>query len=126
MDVYLKFTQEVLLELSLLHLYLIDGAVHRVGRKETAWECRDAMWSMVIAGIDPDPAKAGRLTEWAQSYWEEIHPHNRDGAYINFMMDEAPARIRATYGDNYDRLAAIKKKYDPENLLRVNQNIPPS
>ncbi len=124
-DVYLKYAQQTPSELSLMHLYPIDGAVHRVGRKETAWECRDAMWSMVIAGIDPDPAKAGRLTEWAQSYWEEIHPHNKGGAYINFMMDEAPARIRATYGDNYDRLAAIKKKYDPQNLFRVNHNIPP-
>lgn len=121
MDVHLKFAQEVPLE-----LYPIDGAVHRVGRsKETAWECRDAMWTMVITGIDPDPAQAGRLTEWAQSYWEEIHPHNKGGAYINFMMDEAPACIRATYGDNYDRLAAIKKKYDPQNLFWVNQNIPP-
>jgi FAD/FMN-containing dehydrogenase len=111
--------------LSLMHLYPIDGAVHRVSRHETAWICREATWSMVIAGIDPDPAKAEALTAWARGYWEAVHPYTLGGAYVNFMMDEGEDRIRATYGDNYDRLVAIKTKYDPTNFLRVNQNIRP-
>jgi hypothetical protein len=55
--------------LSLMHLYPIDGAVHRVGSGETAWNCRDATWSMVIAGIDPNPQKAGPITRWTKAYW---------------------------------------------------------
>ncbi|HUA37022.1 MAG TPA: BBE domain-containing protein [Candidatus Sulfopaludibacter sp.] len=55
-----------------------------------------------------------------------MHPYNLKGAYLNFMMEEGEDRIRATYGDNYDRLAAIKKKYDPTNFFRVNQNIKPA
>ena len=55
-----------------------------------------------------------------------MHPYNLGGAYVNFMMEEGEDRIRATYGDNYDRLAAIKKKYDPTNFFRVNQNIKPA
>ncbi len=114
-------------ELSLMHLYPIDGAVHRVGKDATAWGARDATWSMVIAGIDADPKKAGDLKQWARGYWEAVHPYNLEGAYVNFMMDdEGDARIRATYGDNYKRLAAIKRKYDPKNVFRVNQNVKPA
>jgi FAD/FMN-containing dehydrogenase len=114
-------------ELSLMHLYPIDGAVHRVGKDETAWSARDATWSMVIAGIDPDPAKAPSLTKWARDYWTAVHPFNAEGGYVNFMMDdEGDARVRASYGDNYPRLAALKHRYDPDNVFRVNQNIKPA
>jgi FAD/FMN-containing dehydrogenase len=112
-------------QLSITHLYPINGAVHKVAPSETAWNCRDATWSMVIAGIDPDPAKAEALKAWARGYWEAVHPFNAGGAYVNFMMEEGEDRIRATYGNNYPRLAAIKKKYDPANFFRVNQNIKP-
>jgi hypothetical protein len=114
-------------ELSLMHLYPIDGAVRRVGKQDTAWGVRDATWSMVIAGIDPDPAKAGPVTRWAKTYWEAVHPFNPGGGYSNFMMDdEGDARVKASFGDNYSRLAALKKKYDPANLFHVNQNIRPA
>jgi hypothetical protein len=112
-------------DLSIMHLYPIDGAVHQVGRNQTAWSYRDATWSMVIAGIGPDPGKAGELKAWARGYWEALHPYNLQGAYINFMMEEGEDRIRATYGDNHARLVTVKKKYDPANFFRVNQNIKP-
>jgi hypothetical protein len=112
--------------LSLMHLYPIDGAVHDVAVDATAWSCRDATWSMVIAGIDPDPANATRVSRWAKDYWEAVHRFNPGGGYVNFMMaDEGDARVRATYGPNYPRLAEVKAKYDPENFFRVNQNIKP-
>src|SRR6516225_8636266 len=114
-------------ELSLMHLYPIDGAVHRVASHETVWNCRDATWSMVIAGIDPNPQKAGSITRWTKAYWEAVHPFDLGGAYPNFMMDdEGDARLKATYGDNYERLGAVKHKYDNANLFRVNQNIRPA
>jgi FAD/FMN-containing dehydrogenase len=114
-------------DLCLMHLYPIDGAVHRVPRDATAWSTRDARWSMVIAGIDPDPKKADALKTWGRAYWKAVHPYNLAGAYVNFMMDdEAAGRVQATYGDNYARLALVKAKYDPRNLFRVNQNIEPA
>jgi FAD/FMN-containing dehydrogenase len=114
-------------ELSLMHLYPIDGAVHRVAKGDTAWNCRDATWSMVIAGIDPDAAKAAAVTHWTKAYWDAVHPFDLAGAYPNFMMDdEGDGRIRASFGENYERLAAVKKKFDPSNLFRVNQNIKPA
>jgi FAD/FMN-containing dehydrogenase len=125
-DIHLEFSAKSPSELSLTHFYPIDGAVHRVAGDAMAWSCRDATWSMVIAAIDPDPAKADALRVWAKDYWEAIHPHNLGAAYVNFMMEEGTDRIKATYGDNHARLATIKKKYDPTNFFRVNQNIAPA
>jgi FAD/FMN-containing dehydrogenase len=113
--------------LSLMHLYPIDGAVRRVAKDATAWSARDATWSMVIAAIDSDPKKADALKNWGRAYWKAVHPYNLGGGYINFMMDdEAGDRLQATFGDNFERLALIKAKYDPKNLFRVNQNIEPA
>jgi hypothetical protein len=108
------------------HMYPIDGAAHDVGPDETAWNFRDATWSQVIVGVDADPANAGALRDWAVGYEEAIRPYSSGGAYSNFMMDEGHDRVRATYGRNYDRLAQIKAKYDPDNTFRVNQNIQPA
>jgi FAD binding domain/Berberine and berberine like len=113
--------------LSLMHLYPIDGAVHRVAKDATAWNTRDATFSMVIAGIDSEPSQADALKRWGRAYWNAVHPFNLGGAYVNFMMDdEADGRLQASYGDNFPRLALVKAKYDPANLFRVNQNIEPA
>ena len=126
-DAHLEQAAKTPSELSLMHLYPIDGAVHRVASHDTAWNCRDATGSMVIVGIDPNPQKAGPITPWTKAYWEAVHPFNLGGAYPNFMMDdEGDARLKATYGDNYQRLTAVKRKYDGANLFRVNQNIRPA
>ena len=77
-------------------------------------------------GVDPDPANAGLIRDWTVQYWDALHPYSSGGAYVNFMMDEGHDRVRASYGDNYDRLARAKRKYDPTNLFRVNQNITPA
>ena len=112
--------------LSTMHLYPIDGAAARIKNKATAWAYRDAKWAAVIVGVDPDPANKEKITTWARDYWTALHPHSAPGAYVNFMMDEGEDRVKASYGKNYDRLAKIKKKYDRNNLFRVNQNIKPA
>jgi FAD/FMN-containing dehydrogenase len=111
---------------SSMHLYPVNGAAHRVGNSETPFSYRDAVWSEVIVGVDPDPANKTLITNWARDYYEALHPYGAGGAYVNFMMDEGEDRIRATYRDNYDRLAAIKATYDPGNFFNVNQNIRPA
>jgi len=112
--------------MSTMHLYPVNGAAHRVGNHETAWSYRDAVWSEVIVGVDADPANRELITNWARGYFDAVHPFGAGGAYVNFMMDEGEDRVRATYHGNYERLAAIKAKYDPENFFRVNQNIKPA
>ena len=108
-----------------MHLYPIDGAVHDVGAADTAWSYRDATWASVFAGVDPDPANVPAIRDWSIGYHEALHPYSAGGAYVNMMMDEGEDRIRASYRDNYDRLAQIKAVYDPDNTFRVNQNIRP-
>jgi hypothetical protein len=126
-DTHVAFAAKIPSDYSAVHLYPIDGAVRRQERDWAAWGHRDVSWSLVIAGIDPDPVMAPRLKEWAQAYWRAVHPYNLAGAYANFMMeDEGEARVKAAYGPNYDRLAMAKKTYDPINLFRVNQNIRPA
>ncbi len=111
---------------STMHLYPINGAAQRPAKDATPWKYRDATWSEVIVGVDPDPANGERVSTWAREYWQALHPFGAGGAYVNFMMDEGRDRIRATYGENYDRLSAIKAKYDPGNFFNVNQNIAPA
>ena len=111
---------------STMHLYPVNGAPQRVGKTDTAYSFREALLVEVIVGVDPDPVNAEKITAWSKDYWEALHPFSAGGAYINFMMEEGQDRVQATYRDNYDRLAAIKKKYDPKNFFRVNQNIRPS
>ena len=112
--------------LSTMHLYPVNGAAQRVGRNDTAYSFREALFAEVIVGVDPDPANREAITAWCKDYWDALHPYSAGGAYVNFMMDEGQDRVQATYRDNYPRLAAIKKKYDPKNFFRVNQNIRPA
>jgi FAD/FMN-containing dehydrogenase len=111
---------------STMHLYPINGAVHRVGTNETAFSFREANFAEVIVGVDPDPANNERMIQWARDYWMALHPYSAGGGYINMMMDEGTANVQAAYRDNYARLAQIKATYDPSNLFHVNQNIKPS
>ncbi len=122
---HLAFGSKIPTSLSQMHLYPISGAAGRVASDATAWAYRDARYAGVVVGVDPDPDNAETITQWCKDYWEALHPHSSGGAYSNFMMDEGQDRVRASYRHNYDRLVDIKRKYDPENLFRVNQNIRP-
>jgi FAD/FMN-containing dehydrogenase len=123
---HLRYGSEVPTMHSSMHIYPIDGAPHRAGKHETAFSYREATFSQVIIGVDPDPANNERIISWTRDYWDAVHPHSGGGAYVNFMMDEGQERVKATYRDNFERLVDIKNKYDPTNLFRVNQNIRPT
>jgi FAD/FMN-containing dehydrogenase len=111
---------------STMHMYAIDGAASRVANDATAWGYRDAIWGGVFAGVDPDPANAGAIRDWAVAYSDALKPYGMGGGYVNFQMQESGDRVRGMYGSNYDRLARIKAQYDPDNVFRVNQNIAPA
>ncbi|MFE6039706.1 FAD-binding oxidoreductase [Streptomyces sp. NPDC056452] len=126
-DVHARYAEALPTGLSTMHLYPVDGAAGRVGADDTAWAYRDAVWSGVIAGIDPDPDNAEALRQWAVDYWDALHPHSMGGSYVNFIgAGESPDRVRATYRGHYDRLAEVKQAYDPHNLFHANQNIEPN
>ncbi|NBM15705.1 FAD-binding oxidoreductase [Streptomyces sp. GC420] len=126
-DVHHKFGENLPSDLSMMHLYPVDGAAHRLGPDDTAWSYRDAVWSGVIGGIDPDPANAAAVRQWCVDYWEELHPHSMGASYVNFIGEgEGQERVRATYRGHYDRLAEVKRAYDPYNLFHHNQNVQPA
>jgi FAD/FMN-containing dehydrogenase len=111
---------------STMHLYPINGAVHRVGADETAFAHRDMNFAAVIAGMWPDPADNAANTKWVKDYYAAIHPYSgTDGSYVNFMADDDAGRVESNYGPNYARLVDVKRKWDPDNLFHLNQNIHP-
>jgi FAD/FMN-containing dehydrogenase len=112
---------------SSMHLQLINGAAQRVGADETAFGHRDKSFVPLILGIWPDLADNEANTKWVRDYYAAIHPHSgSEGGYINFMSGDDDYRVPANYGANYQRLAAVKATYDPENLFHINQNIAPA
>ena len=123
---HVEYGEQLPSMLSTMHLYPIDGAVHDVEADAMAWSYRDATWSMVIVGVDPNPSTNVTLKQWTRDYWNELHPYSEGGAYPNFLMDEGQERVRASYRGNYDRLTEVKAKYDPNNFFRVNQNVEPA
>ena len=123
---HLEFGSNIPTPLSQMHLYPVSGAASRVANDATAWAYRDAKYAGVMVGVDPDPANADKITSWSKTYWDALHPFSMGGAYLNFMMNEGQDRIKASFKGNYERLANIKKKYDPQNFFRVNQNILPA
>jgi FAD/FMN-containing dehydrogenase len=109
------------------HFYPVDGAVNDVAPDDTALGYRAATWSQVFIGCDPDPGKASAVREWTIGYHQAIVPFSAGASYVNFMMDdEGQARVKATYGANYQRLSQVKAAVDPDNVFRVNQNILPA
>jgi len=123
---YTRFGEALPTMHSTMHMYAINGAAARVGKSDTAWNYRNSNWAQVIVGVDPDPANNEKIISWTKNFYDAVHPYSAGGAYVNFLMgDEGEERVKKTYGGNYDRLVAIKKKYDPDNFFRVNQNIKP-
>jgi FAD/FMN-containing dehydrogenase len=110
---------------STVHIYPINGACNRVEPDATAFAYRDATFAAVIAGMWPDPADNEANVKWVQDYYAAIAPLSEEGGYVNFMADDDQDRVRANYKGNYDRLVEVKRKYDPDNLFHLNQNITP-
>jgi FAD/FMN-containing dehydrogenase len=110
---------------STVHIYPINGACHRVAPDATAFAYRDATFATVIAGMWPDPAQNEANVSWVRDYYDATAPLSEEGGYVNFMADDDQDRIKANYRGNFERLVGIKRKYDPDNLFHLNQNIRP-
>ncbi len=105
---------------------LYGGAASRVAPGETAFNQRHRQFNVAINAQWFDPAESDEHTGWARAMWDALQPVASDGYFLNYLGDEAPAAIRATFGSNYARLADIKAKYDPDNFFSLNQNVTPS
>jgi FAD/FMN-containing dehydrogenase len=108
-----------------MHLYPINGAANRVASDATAFAYRDAAFATNIAGMWPDPAQNDANIRWVRDYFAATVQHSEAGGFVNFMSGDDQDQIRASYKGNYDRLVEVKRKYDPDNLFHLNQNIKP-
>ena len=104
----------------------LHGAYSRVGKTETAYYHRDLQYDLIILSGWTDPADTQRNIDWTRELFAAWELHLARAAYVNDLGDEGEDRSRSAYGGNYARLAALKAKYDPTNLFRLNQNIIPA
>jgi len=101
------------------------GAAVRVSPVATAFPHRQAGYDCVIISQWDDPAQSESGVRWARETYESLRPHMADSAYVNYLDNDDASRIRAAYGPNYDRLVQLKRRFDPDNIFRLNQNIVP-
>jgi hypothetical protein len=106
-------------------VFSLHGAVCRVKPTDTAFAHRAPGWDFACMSMWEDSAMSEPSTSWVRSFWDAVEP-SCSGVYVNTVGDEGAARVRAAYGPNYDRLVALKNKYDPTNFFRMNQNIEPT
>ena len=111
--------------LSLTHLNHFGGAMGRVANDRTPFAHRDATFAFSEDAFWQTPTQTDANVQWVKDYWQAMRAYSPRGAYVNFMSDEGEDRVRESYRGNYDRLVHIKRKYDPINLFRLNQNIKP-
>ena len=112
---------------SLVGIERLGGAVNRIDKDETAFGERSADYSLIITGEWVDPAESEKNIQWARDIWDAMRPFLRESVYVNYLDAGDEDRVRRAYGsDKYERLIALKNRYDPTNLFRVNQNITPT
>jgi FAD/FMN-containing dehydrogenase len=104
----------------------LGGAISRLGPQDTAFGHRDAQHSLLVLRMWQDPRDSDKNIDWARRCYVTVEPFLKTGAYVNYLGDEGEPRVRNAYGVNYQRLREIKKKYDPTNFFRLNQNIRPA
>ncbi len=126
-DVIVEHGRKITSAFSSARIFTLGGAVARVDQGETAYPNRAAAHDINIVGAwEPNDPEPDRHRQWVRRFWSALAPY-AGGVYVNFMSDEPRAAVAAAYGTHtYARLAALKKKYDPTNLFRFNQNISPA
>ena len=124
-DTTVEHSMKIRSPLTAFPIWQMGGAVSRVAEDATAFTSRDAGYTFNITGMTDGPDGFDEEREWSRDFWSALAPHHM-GVYVNFLMEEGEERVREAYGaEKYDRLKALKRKYDPENLFRLNQNVPP-
>jgi hypothetical protein len=124
-DIVVEYGSQIESPMSSIALWQMGGAVSRVGENDTAFHGRKGGFTFNINGNTETAEGFGEEREWARSYWSALAPHHTT-VYVNFLMEEGEERVRQAYGaEKYARLKTLKRKHDPTNLFRLNQNIVP-
>jgi FAD binding domain/Berberine and berberine like len=125
-ETLLQFVSQMPSTASSVGLQQLHGAASRVAPSATAFPHRAEQYDFLVLSQWSEATDSDRDVQWTRALFEAMQPHLEESVYVNNLGDEGPGRVRAAYGENYPRLAAIKRAYDPDNLFRANQNIDPS
>ena len=125
-EILVERSAKMLSPMSMVLFFHLHGAAARVDRNATAFGLRQDQWDYDVISQWNDPAETGQHVQWTREYWTAVEPFATGEVYVNHLDAEEVTRIRAAYGGHYDRLVALKNKYDPTNLFRMNQNIRPT
>ena len=126
-EVFIERSAKFLSPMSMVLFFHMHGAATRADPNGTAFGLRDDQWDYDVISQWNDPAEAPGHIQWTRNFWNAVEPFATGEVYVNHLdAEEGTTRIRAAYGRNYDRLVALKNRYDPTNLFRLNQNIKPS
>jgi FAD/FMN-containing dehydrogenase len=123
--VFLDYVSRTPSPLTIVYLEQVHGAAARVAVAETAFPHRGDRWDFAILTQWAEPREAEVNIAWTKEFFEAMRPHLDESVYVNNLGEEGDDRVRAAFGMNYERLAALKRKYDPENFFRLNQNVRP-
>jgi FAD/FMN-containing dehydrogenase len=125
-DVTAEHAARMTSPLATFPIWQLGGAVARVGEDETAFNGRAAGYTYNLTAITESEEGFEEGREWSRAFWSALEPY-QTSVYVNFLMEEGQERIREAYGaERYARLQELKRRYDPDNVLRLNQNIPPA
>jgi FAD/FMN-containing dehydrogenase len=125
-DITMERSLQISSPLTAFPIWQMGGAVSRVGEDETAFNGRGAGFTYNIGASTETEEGFEEERDWVRGFWDALAPWHQ-GVYVNFLGDEGADRVRQSYGpEKFDRLQALKTKYDPANFFRINQNIPPS
>jgi hypothetical protein len=125
-DVFTDFARRLPDEQTEIAFAQLGGAISRHGNDESAYARRDAQYLVNLHTRWSDPSRDEACIGWARDLFAAAATYSTGGVYVNFLSSDEESRVRAAYGANYDRLVALKNKYDPTNVFRVNQNIRPT
>ena len=124
-DITAEHSLRISSPLTAFPIWQMGGAVSRVDDNETAFNGRSAGFTYNIGASTETSAGFAEERQWVQEFWSALRPWH-EGVYVNFLGEEGAERVRQSYGsEKYDRLQALKQKYDPDNFFRINQNISP-
>jgi hypothetical protein len=125
-DITVEHSQRIESPFTAFPIWQMGGAVSHVGEDDSAFSGRNAGFTYNIGACTETADGFDEERQWVRDFWSALEPHQQ-GVYVNFLGDEGQDSVRESYGaEKYARLQELKRRYDPDNFFRINQNIPPS
>ena len=125
-DVFAEHAANLISPMTAIPIFNFHGAATRIAPDATAFPHRSHQWDIDIISQWLAPEDDERQVEWTRRFWRDLEPFAGDTVYVNHISPDEPSRVETAFGPNFPRLRQVKRKYDPDNVFRLNHNIPPA